>query len=86
MIGIFGAVIAAAKVLKVDAHTLSHALAIAASMASGVRGNFGSQTKALHAGMAAFNGINALELAQLVSPVVSMCWKMPMALRRVLLA
>ncbi|MGF1687436.1 MmgE/PrpD family protein [Photobacterium japonica] len=65
VIGIFGAVIAAAKILKVDAHTLSHALAIAASMASGVRGNFGSQTKALHAGMAAFNGINALELAQL---------------------
>ncbi|MCZ4590456.1 MmgE/PrpD family protein [Rhodococcus opacus] len=39
------------------------ALGIAASMASGVRANFGTMTKPLHAGLAASNGIRAVEFA-----------------------
>ncbi len=65
VIGIIGAVVAVAKLLELDTDSLTNALAIAASSASGVRGNFGSQSKALHAGMAAFNAINAVELAQM---------------------
>ncbi|MCW8328915.1 MmgE/PrpD family protein [Photobacterium sp. SDRW27] len=64
-IGVFGATVAAGVLLELDEETLTHALAIAASSASGVRGNFGSQTKAMHAGLAAFNGVNAAELAML---------------------
>ena len=40
-----------------------HALAIAASMASGIRVNFGTMTKPLHVGRAAQNGVIAAELA-----------------------
>lgn len=65
VIGVFGATVAAGILLELDEDTLAHALAIAASSASGVRGNFGSQTKAMHAGLAAFNGINAVELAMI---------------------
>ncbi|WP_437773591.1 MmgE/PrpD family protein [Arthrobacter sp. KNU40] len=39
------------------------ALGIAASMASGLRANFGTMTKPLHAGIAASNGIRAVEFA-----------------------
>jgi 2-methylcitrate dehydratase PrpD len=42
---------------------LTHALGIAASMSSGIRVNFGSMTKPLHAGRAAENGVTAAELA-----------------------
>jgi 2-methylcitrate dehydratase PrpD len=43
---------------------MSHALGIAASLASGVVANFGSMTKPLHLGRAAEAGIHAVELAQ----------------------
>ncbi|PSW11407.1 MmgE/PrpD family protein [Photobacterium sanctipauli] len=64
-IGVFGAAVAAGVMMGLDEETLTHALAIAASSASGVRGNFGSQTKAMHAGLAAYSGVNAAELAQI---------------------
>ena len=62
-IGTFGAVASAAKLLKLSAPQLTHALGIAASMSSGIRVNFGSMTKPLHAGRAAENGVTAAELA-----------------------
>lgn len=62
-IGTFGAAVAAAKLLDLDAERLAHMLAIAASSASGIRVNFGSMTKPLHVGRAAQNGIVAAELA-----------------------
>lgn len=62
-IGTFGAAVAAAKLLNLDADQLEHMLAIAASSASGIRVNFGSMTKPLHVGRAAQNGIVAAELA-----------------------
>src|SRR5262245_60239312 len=62
-VGTFGAAMAAAKLLELDATQTAHALAIAASSASGIRVNFGSMTKPLHVGRAAQNGIVAAELA-----------------------
>lgn len=62
-IGTFGAVASAARLLNLPAAKLRHALGIAASMSSGIRVNFGSMTKPLHAGRAAENGVTAAELA-----------------------
>ncbi|HZF28663.1 MAG TPA: MmgE/PrpD family protein [Gammaproteobacteria bacterium] len=62
-VGTFGAAMAAAKLLDLDGTATAHALAIAASSASGIRVNFGSMTKPLHVGRAAQNGIVAAELA-----------------------
>jgi 2-methylcitrate dehydratase PrpD len=56
--------VAAAKLLGLDKDALGHALSIAASMASGIRVNFGTMTKPLHVGRAAQNGVLAAELAQ----------------------
>jgi 2-methylcitrate dehydratase PrpD len=62
-VGTFGAMVAAAKLLGLGREALAHALAIAASMASGIRVNFGTMTKPLHVGRAAQNGVTAAELA-----------------------
>lgn len=64
-LGTFGAAAAAARVLGLDAGRTTTALAIAASLASGVKGNFGTMTKPLQAGRAAQNGVAAARLAQL---------------------
>jgi len=61
--GTLGAGAAAAKLLHLDAPAVSHMLAIASSMASGIRVNFGTMTKPLHAARAAQNGVAAAELA-----------------------
>ena len=61
--GVFGAAAAAAWLLKTDVSTTTNALAIAASLASGIRANFGSQTKAIHAGLSNLHGMMAVELA-----------------------
>jgi len=62
-IGTFGAAVTAAKLLRLDRERTAHTLAIAASMASGIRVNFGTMTKPLHVGRAAQNGVTAAELA-----------------------
>jgi 2-methylcitrate dehydratase PrpD len=65
--GVFGTVAAAAaaaSLRSLDETRARHALAIAASLASGLTANFGSMTKPLHAGRAAANGIEAVRLAQ----------------------
>jgi 2-methylcitrate dehydratase PrpD len=62
-IGTFGAATAAARVLELNRDHTGHTLAIAASMASGIRVNFGTMTKPLHVGRAAENGVIAAELA-----------------------
>lgn len=66
--GVLGtvAVAAAVSVLhQLNEDQASNALAIAASMASGLVANFGSMTKPVHAGRAAANGIEAVRLAKL---------------------
>lgn len=62
-LGIFGATAACARLLGLSAAQLAHALGAAASLASGVKANFGTQTKPLHAGFAARNGLFAALLA-----------------------
>jgi 2-methylcitrate dehydratase PrpD len=62
-VGTFGAMAAAARLLDLDRDALAHALATAASLASGIRVNFGTMTKPLHVGRAAQNGVVAAELA-----------------------
>src|SRR5258708_5226716 len=60
-----GAAAAAAKVIGLDLHQTLHALGIAASEAAGLRQNFGTMTKPLHAGRAAESGVVAADLARL---------------------
>ena len=62
-VGTFGAGVAAAKLLGLNAEQMGHMLAIAASSAAGIRVSFGSMTKPLHVGRAAQNGVTAAELA-----------------------
>jgi 2-methylcitrate dehydratase PrpD len=62
-VGIFGASAAAAKLLGLTAPDCARALAMAASMASGIKANFGTMTKPLHIGQAARNGLLATRLA-----------------------
>ncbi len=63
-VGTIGAAAAAARLLGLDQQQAGHALAIAASSAGGIRANFGTSTKALHAGFAARNGVQAAQLAR----------------------
>jgi 2-methylcitrate dehydratase PrpD len=63
-LGTMGAAAAAARLLKLDARSATHCLAIAASEACGLKENFGTMTKPLHAGMAARNAVLAALLAQ----------------------
>ena len=61
--GVFGAAAATSLVYGATKDETLQALAIAASRAGGVRGNFGTQTKALHAGLSASTGIECAKLA-----------------------
>src|SRR6185436_15829471 len=62
-VGTFGAFAAAAKLLQLNGETLRSGFGIAASMATGIRCNFGTMTKPLHVGRAAENGVTAALLA-----------------------
>lgn len=62
-LGTIGAAAACARLLSLDAAQTRHALAIAASLAGGLRKNFGSMVKSLHVGFAAANGVRAARLA-----------------------
>ena len=63
-LGTMGAAAACCSILKLDLTTTRIALGIAGSEASGVRQNFGTMTKPLHAGLAARNGVMAALLAE----------------------
>jgi 2-methylcitrate dehydratase PrpD len=62
-VGTFGAAAGAANLLGLDAEQTAMALGIAASEASGLKINFGTMTKPLHAGKAAMNGVIAARIA-----------------------
>lgn len=62
-LGTIGATTAAAKLLGLDVLRIRMALGIACSSAGGIRKNFGSGVKPLHAGFAARNGVMAARLA-----------------------
>jgi 2-methylcitrate dehydratase PrpD len=63
-IGVFGAAAACAKLLKLEDERIAVALAIAASLASGVKSNFGTYVKPLHVGHCARSGLFAALLAR----------------------
>lgn len=62
-LAVFSAVCALARLLGLDVATTRQAFGIAASTASGLRCNFGTMTKPLHAGWASRNAVAAVRLA-----------------------
>ena len=63
-LGTIGAAAAVSRLLQLDRSRAAHALAIAASEASGLKENFGTMVKPLHGGLAARNGVLAALLAR----------------------
>jgi len=63
-LGTIGAAAAAARLLGLDPDQTQMTLAVAASQASGLKENFGTMTKPLHAGHAARSGVLAALLAR----------------------
>lgn len=62
-IGVLSAAAACSRLLGLDGEGMVRALSIAASTAAGLRANFGTATKSLHAGQAAEWGVRAAQLA-----------------------
>jgi 2-methylcitrate dehydratase PrpD len=62
--GVVGAAAVSAYLRKLPLEQTRNALAIAGSMAAGLVANFGTPTKPFHAGRAAANGLEAVQLAQ----------------------
>lgn len=58
-VGTFAAAITAGKLLGLSERKLRHTLGTAASLAAGIRVNFGTMMKPVHVGRAAFNGLSA---------------------------
>jgi 2-methylcitrate dehydratase PrpD len=63
-LGVFGAAAAACHLMKLDLERTTMALCIAASLASGLKANFGTMTKPLHIGQCCRNGLFAALLAE----------------------
>jgi 2-methylcitrate dehydratase PrpD len=63
-VGTFGSTAAAGKLLQLDQEQMTNAIGIAASMAAGLKKNFGTSCKPYHIGQAASNGIRAAILAK----------------------
>ena len=62
-VALFSAVAALARVQRLSPAMLKRSLGLAASMSSGIQGNFGTMTKPLHSGWAARNAVVAVGLA-----------------------
>ena len=62
-LGAVGAAAGCARLMGLDQRQTANALAIAASMSSGLQKNFGSMVKSLHVGIAAANGLRAARWA-----------------------
>lgn len=63
-LGTLGAAVAAGRLMGLDQRHMLSAMAIAASAAGGLKAQFGTSGKALHAGFAAMNGLRAADLAR----------------------
>jgi aconitate decarboxylase len=63
VIGVMGATVAAAHMMKLTAQQLAHAMGIAASRCAGLSANTGSMVKCTHCGHAAAAGVEAVALA-----------------------
>jgi 2-methylcitrate dehydratase PrpD len=62
-LGTFGVAAGVARLMKLPADQVAHALGLAASMASGVKANFGSMAKPLQVGQASQKGVMCAQLA-----------------------
>jgi len=62
--GAFGATVAAGRLLALDDDAMRHALGLCATMASGLKSQFGTMGKPLNAGLAARTGVEAALWAQ----------------------
>ena len=62
-VNVLGVAAAVGRLIGLDAAGVRGAVAIAASSSAGIRKNFGTFVKPLHAGQAAFHGVQAAELA-----------------------
>src|SRR5579863_56285 len=63
-LGVFGASAACARLLELDASQIGTALSLSASMAAGLKANFGTMTKPLHVGNSARAGLLSALLAE----------------------
>jgi len=63
-LGVFGGTVGAARLLGLNAAQTAKALAIAVSLSAGVKANFGTMTKPLHAGQSTRHGAYAALLAK----------------------
>ena len=61
--GTFGAAVAAGRLMDLDDAQMRHALGLAATMASGLKAQFGTMGKPLNAGLAARAGVEAAQWA-----------------------
>jgi 2-methylcitrate dehydratase PrpD len=64
-LGTFGAAAAAARLYQLDTEATLRALGIAGTQAAGLKSQFGSMCKPLHAGRAAATGLQSADLARL---------------------
>ena len=64
VIGVLGAVVTAGKLIGLNAEEMASALGLAASQACGLKENFGTMTKSLHAGRAAESAVMSALLAK----------------------
>ena len=63
-LGVFGTVAAVSHLIGLDVDKIAIALGLAASLASGVKANFGTMTKPLHVGHSSRSGLLAVLLAE----------------------
>ena len=63
-LGVFAVAAASARLLRLDVQQTTTALAIATSLSSGIKANFGTMTKPLHSGQCARAGLMAALLAR----------------------
>lgn len=63
-LGVIGATVACSHIKRFPSTTMHAAVSIAASSASGLRANFGTDTKPLHVGFAASAAVRAVRLAE----------------------
>ena len=63
-LGVFGAAAACAKLMGLEEERTATALAIAASLAAGIKSNFGTMVKPLHVGHCTRSGLFAAQLAR----------------------
>ncbi len=82
-IGTMAAAGAVARLLGLDAMAVGQAFGIAGSMASGLRQNFGTMVKPLHAGIAARNGVEAAYLARRGITSAANIFEAPLGFRNV---